>query len=749
MLKKKTIFFTSLIIGGCVIFSAGVHQYMNQTILFESSEEFLIELEMDEVKYDGNQMQFYGVVQETVEQKELSEPIVVFYYMDSLAEKDWWQSQHHEQKLVIEGQLSPPENNRNQYLFDYKQFLFNKRVHWILSADKIEMIPSNEGTTFWDNYSLSAVKQRLIEHIDRTMTPKTADYMKTLLLGDVGAFETELLEQFKDLGLLHLLSISGLHIQFLFSIFSYLLLRAGITKEFSYFILVPVLFFYGSLIGWGTSSFRAVVASFIALSAARFGIRISTLDIWSMTLIAALLIEPYQISSVGFQLSYGLSLLLVLFSKTFLVSRHNYLTQNLLISFVMTAASTPILMFHFFEFPWIGTIANLLFIPFFSWILIPLMIYLVLSFLFSGTIFFELLLKILETILSFPEWIASGLSKVPFNLIVTGRIPLFLMSVFCTALILWFVSLETKKHRKKAAIGTLIVFVTAVQYQTYSPFGEVVMIDVGQGDALLIKEPFGQGNYLIDTGGMISFGIEESWMQKESPSTVANRHVLPLLKAKGVRKLTTVFATHGDADHIQALKEIAEELPIEEVVFPTGTENKDLFRETAQVLQKQSVTLTSVVADKQIPVKVNSFLYVLWPFEAGEGGNEDSLVLYGQIGAYKWLFTGDLGVEEEQKLLVEYPNLKVDVLKVGHHGSHTSTSESIIQQIDPEVALISVKKANQFGHPHKEVIDLLEREHLQIFRTDLNGAVHYKYFPFGPSKRAIDFQTILLKEKIF
>ena len=749
MLKKKIIFFTSLIIGGCVIFLAGIHQYMNQTILFESSGEFLIELQMDDVKYDGNQMQFYGVVQETAEQKELSEPIVVFYYMDSLAEKDWWQTQHHEQTLVVEGRLSPPENNRNQYLFDYKQFLFNKRIHWILSADQIKMMPKNDGNTFWDNYSLSAVKQRLIEHIDRTMTPKTADYMKTLLLGDVGAFETELLEQFKDLGLLHLLSISGLHIQFLFSIFSYILLRAGMTKESSYFILVPVLFFYGSLIGWGTSSFRAVVASFIALSAARFAIRISTLDIWSMTLIAALLTEPYQISSVGFQLSYGLSLLLVLFSKTFLVSRHNYLTQNLLISFVMTVASTPILMFHFFEFPWIGTIANLLFIPFFSWILIPLIIYLVLSFLLSGTIFFELLLKILETILSFPEWIASGLSKVPFNLIVTGRIPLFLMSVFCTALILWFVTLETKKHRKKAAIGTLIVFLTAVQYQTYSPFGEVVMIDVGQGDALLIKEPFGQGNYLIDTGGMISFGIEEAWMQKESPSTVANRHVLPLLKAKGVRKLTTVFATHGDADHIQALKEIAEELPIEEVVFPTGTENKDLFRETAQVLQNQSVMLTSVVGDKQIPVKVNSFFYVLWPFEAGEGENEDSLVLYGQIGAYKWLFTGDLGVEEEQKLLLEYPNLKVDVLKVGHHGSHTSTSESFIQQIDPEIALISVKKANQFGHPHNEVIDLLEREHVQIFRTDLNGAVHYKYFPFRPSKRAIDFQTILLKEKIF
>lgn len=704
---------------------------------------------MDEVKYDGNQLQFYGIVKETAEQKNLSEKVVVFYYIDSLAEKDWWQSQHHKQKLIVEGELSSPEKNRNQYLFGYKQFLFNKRVHWILSADQLEVLPNHNSHTFWGNYSLSAIKERLMEHIDQTMTPKIGDYMMTLLLGDVGAFETELLQQFKDLGLLHLLSISGLHIQFLFSIFSYLLLRAGMTKESSYFILVPILFFYGSLIGWGTSPFRAVVTSFIALSAARFTIRISTLDVWSMTLIAALMIDPYQISSVGFQLSYGLSLLLVLFSKTFLVSRYNYWTHNLLISFVMTVASTPVLMFHFFEFPWIGTIANLLFIPFFSWVLIPLLIYLVLSFLISGTTFFELLLSILETVLSFPEWIASWLSKIPFNLIVTGRIPVFLMGIFCVALILWFMSLETRKHRKKALFGAAAVFLVTVQYQTYSPFGEVVMIDVGQGDAFLIKEPFGQGNHLIDTGGMISFGTEETWMQKETPSTVANRHVLPLLKAKGVRKLTTIFATHGDADHIQALKEIAEGVKIEEVVFPRGTEKKDLFRETAQILKKQSVTLTSVLADKKAPVKVNSFLYVLWPFEAGEGENKDSLVLYGQIGAYKWLFTGDLGVEEEQKLLEEYPNLKVDVLKVGHHGSHTSSSESFIRQIDPEIALISVKKANQFGHPHDEVIGLLEREQVKVFRTDLNGAVHYQYFPFEPKRHSVDFRIILLEDEKF
>ena len=609
-LKNKKVLLVSLALGSVIGLTTGWHHYSNHTKLLSDAGQFVVKVQPTDIKYDGNQIQFYGTIQETSQQQQLSEKVVVFYYAETLEEKEWWQSQKSIDKILIEGVLTQPEENRNQYQFDYQQYLFNRRIHWVLSADSLALISHSATNSFWERISLSAMKQHLLQHIDEHVTPKTGNYMKTLLLGDVGSFETELLQDFKDLGLLHLLSISGLHIQFLFAGLSYLLLRFGVTKETSYFILVPILFLYGSLIGWGTSAFRAVVVSFISLTALRFQLKLSSLDAWSLTLLLALLINPYQISSVGFQLSYLLSLLLILFSKTFLAPQQSYLKNNLMISFVMTVASIPVLMFHFFEFPWIGTIANLVFIPFFSWVLVPLLIYLVLSFLIAGTALFDGLLAVFEKVLSFPEWIAKGLSKIPFNLIVTGRIPLLLMMVFGAVLIIWFMALETKKGTGKASVCALLILIGVTQYQTYSPFTEVIVIDVGQGDAILIKEPFGKGNYLIDTGGTVSFAREE-WTEKKQPSTVANRNLIPLLKAKGIRHLDRVFATHGDADHIQALAELTDEIAIDEVVYPVGTEQKELFSDTVQVLKQHGVVLTSVLANREKPFKVTSSLYVV------------------------------------------------------------------------------------------------------------------------------------------
>ena len=741
-LKNKQVLITSLILGSVVGILTSWHHYSNDTKLLGDAEQFVVDVRSTDIKYDGNQIQFYGTVQETAQQKQLSEKVVVFYYAETLEEKEWWQSQNSIEKILVKGVLTPPESNRNQYQFDYQTYLFNRRIHWVLSADALTLMGNPKQNQWWNRFSMSHVKRQLVQHIDEQVTPKIGNYMKTLLLGDMESFESDLLEDFKDLGLLHLLSISGLHIQFLFAGLSYLLLRSGVTKETSYIVLVPVLFLYGSLIGWGTSAFRAIVVSFIALSAGRFQWKITSLDAWAITLLAALCIDPYQVSSVGFQLSYLLSLLLSLFSKTFLAPGQSVLTNNLKTSVVMTIASIPVLVFHFFEFPWMGTLANLIFIPFFSWVLIPLMVYLVLSFLIGETVLFASLMAVFEKVLSLPEWIAKSLSKIPFNLIVTGRIPLFLMLVFCGILFLWFIALDTKRGMRTATIGLLLTLIGVTQYQTYSPFTEVIAIDVGQGDAILIKKPFGQGNYLIDTGGSVSFKREE-WTEKKQSSTVASRSLIPLLKAKGVRHLDRVFATHGDADHIQALEELATEIDIDEVVYSAGTEQKELFYRTAQTLKKKGVVFTGVVANQEAPLKVTPDLYVVWPFEAGVGENKDSLVLYGKIGAYTWLFTGDMGIEEEQELLHRYPGLTADILKVGHHGSNTSTSAVFVQQLNPEAALISTKRNNQFGHPHTEVLDILKQEEVKIYRTDLQGAIQYTHSPlmlFDPRGR---FETVL------
>lgn len=136
-------------------------------------------------------------------------------------------------------------------------------------------------------------------------------------------------------------------------------------------------------------------------------------------------------------------------------------------------------------------------------------------------------------------------------------------------------------------------------------------------------------------------------------------------------------------------------------------------------------------------------LTVLWPIEVGEGGNNDSLVLYGKVGNYYWLFTGDVEEAGELELVAFYPHLKVDILKVGHHGSQTSTSEKFIQQIKPKIALISCGLNNRYNHPNGDVLGRLADLDTTIYRTDLQGSFRYTYSNYLNDKTRKDFQTIL------
>lgn len=119
---------------------------------------------------------------------------------------------------------------------------------------------------------------------------------------------------------------------------------------------------------------------------------------------------------------------------------------------------------------------------------------------------------------------------------------------------------------------------------------------------------------------------------------------------------------------------------------------------------------------------------VLSPYEKEDNKNDSSIVLHSEIGGLSWIFTGDMGEEGERELLSTFPQLQADILKVGHHGSKTSSSTLFLEQLQPKAALISVGKENRYGHPHGEVIGNLERNGIKVFRTDEDGSIIYKYY---------------------
>ncbi|WP_414840077.1 DNA internalization-related competence protein ComEC/Rec2 [Carnobacterium sp. TMP28] len=744
--KRLTLIIGSLLLSFLVILVTNVHQWTNQTKLTTEDKNFTLIIKPDQIKIDGDQLQFYATTDKSANTLPIAEKLVVFYTLNSIKEKKIWESQTTIVTVTISGNLEQPEKNRNQNQFNYQTFLKRKKVHWILKAETIQSLYQPK-STFLTKLKPANMRMALLKQIDKKFTVKVSQYMKTLLFADLNSLDKTTIQQFKEIGIIHLLSISGLHIQFFLTGLVYLLWRIGVTKETTFYIMLIVLPFYGNLTGWGTSVYRAIVMSLILLTCSHFKKVVSSLDVWSWTLLSAILIDPYQLFSVGFQLSYLLSLVLLILSQTyFTVSRFPIIT-NFMISFILMLVSIPILSYHFFEFSWIGIFANLLFVPLFTWLLLPIFIVLLISsFIFYQSSFFQYSVLSTEKMLTIIEKIAEMISELPFITIVTGRVPLFLTLIFSCSLIYFILTLEENRNsinrRLFSTLLLIISFILFSNYQRYSPFDKVIVIDVGQGDSIIIKKSFGRGNYLIDTGGSIAFETQE-WQKRKNPSSLAKRVVIPTLKSQGIGSLDQVLISHGDEDHCGALLDLTQSIKVKELIFPVGTLNKPSFQKAVSKIADSKTVIHEIIASEEKITAVNSTLAVLWPLSPGKGDNNDSMVLYGKIGSYFWLFTGDIE-DGENQLIQHYPNLKVDVLKVAHHGSQTSTSQNFIDFIQPKYTLISCGVNNRYNHPNSEVLNRIQSS--QIYRTDTNGAIHFNYIKIGKNGYKESFYPIL-KEK--
>ena len=231
------------------------------------------------------------------------------------------------------------------------------------------------------------------------------------------------------------------------------------------------------------------------------------------------------------------------------------------------------------------------------------------------------------------------------------------------------------------------------------------MIDVAQGDSTFIRYPHNKLNILIDTGGNYQY---------ETAKTI-----ITYLKSINVKKLDYLILTHGDYDHMGEAINLVNNFRVEKVIFNCGEFN-ELEQGLIKVLDKKKIPYYSCI--KELNIDDNK-LYFLNNKDYGNE-NDNSNVIYFNNNNYKFLFMGDAGVEGEQDLIEKYNLKDIDVLKVGHHGSKTSSSKKFINQINPKYSIISVGKNNRYGHPNDGVLDNLEDS--KIYRTDQDGSIMFK-----------------------
>lgn len=275
------------------------------------------------------------------------------------------------------------------------------------------------------------------------------------------------------------------------------------------------------------------------------------------------------------------------------------------------------------------------------------------------------------------------------------------------------------RRQKKLVVG-LSLLIALLFFLTKHPLEqEVTVINVGQGDSIFLRDLRGK-TLMIDVGGKPDFGAKEPWQERRTSSN-ASRTVIPYLRSRGVGRIDQLVLTHTDADHIGDLEEVAKAFAIGEILVSQGSLTEEAFVARLKALRVRVRVLT---AGDSLPI-MGSRLQVLYPWETGDGGNNDSIVLYGRLLDKTFLFTGDLE-EGELDLVKRYPDLPVDVLKAGHHGSKGSSYPEFLAHIGADVALVSAGLNNRYQHPHQETLERFEEADMTVYRTDQDGAIRFR-----------------------
>lgn len=721
LLRDKEVYIQTLICLVLFIVIIKVHELRNITELTGTEEHFLVSLDRSSLKVDGDYLSFTGKVEQT-KKKELNEKVEIQYYIQSIEEKEEWINYLPPKKVLIKGTLVEPSPNTNFNQFNYQEYLKRRKINWQLKTQEISKIEQgNKRINFME--CIDSLRFKIIHHMNTKFHEKVASYLKVLFMAEGSALAKETKESYQTLGLIHLFSISGFHISYLAKICQRLFLRLGISHERTNIILLILLPFYGLLAGMSVSIFRAVMQKMLQIISVISGKKIESIDAWALTMIFSLIMNPYSIFELSFQLSYCLSGVIIIIQESKWLHQLTILKESLFYSLLAMLISLPFLAYHFYEISWLTVISNLLFIPLFSYLIYPSLSFLFMSsFLFANSAFFLKLNKLFATILLKMELFLSLITELfDFNLVI-GRLPYIILALLVLIIIHLLKKIE---QQNMPSVFIILSLILCLMWNRLSPIGYVIILDVGQGDSILIKEPNTRKVSLIDTGGQIQWQEKEEWQERDYNFNIGQNIVVPTLKSFGISTIDRLYISHPHEDHMGEICNISQKIQIKEIAGNKETLKDQSFQEQVSNIRDKKIVEIETLSNLDYPTLDSVALHPILEYQ---DKNNQSLVLYVKIGEDYWLFTGDLEKEGEKDLIQTFPSLKIDYLKVGHHGSSTSSTNEFLECVAPRAAFISVGKKNSFGHPSEEIIQSFLDKKIEVYSTKEEGSIKIIYF---------------------
>lgn len=661
--------------------------------------------------------------------------------------------------LTITGVLQQPQSKRNPGGFDYRAYLERQNVSGIIQHQGLLQIGKQAGflPLRWIE-SLRFRTERIIEYAYSEQDTSSnneislhAQLLKGILLGKRGDVPSETLDMFRNSGTFHVLAVSGLHVG-LIALFCYLGLSIfRMPKKMVCLLTILGVILYACLVGFRPSVFRASLMAILFLFATIID---RDADIYNLLAVAALvllIINPTQLWDVGFQLSFVAVAAIVFFvSKMEKPFRKFWDTEEsveytrfqkmrrsavkwLVLSYLVTLAAqigtSPLIAYHFYRTYPLGIIVG----PF-AVGLVSLIVGVGMASVCVGFIWLPLakLLGIANQIIMLIFLRLIGIFGQDWGIVKIAPPTVGLILIYiaiCVCIAQWRYLYKQWRIAGLIGLSILTIWIWDRGFNEEGRLLEIITLDVGQGDAAVIRFPDKQV-MLVDGGIQHTYYDEKRNRQVEYD--VGKRIIEPFLDSENIRRIDMVMLTHPDLDHGGGLAYILQNYDVKHLV---GIPDMELDSSTHNRLRNIAISQKlpySYPYAGDIEFTQSATLSLLHPIDADETNlidddkNNDSLVLKLSYGLVDILFSGDIEANAEERILKSQQDLRSEIIKVPHHGSRTSSTAEFLDAVQPRYAIYSLGKGNRYQFPHADVVSRYQDRNCVQLRTDQLGAIILK-----------------------
>jgi len=627
-------------------------------------------------------------------------------------------------KIKVSAKITPLKDFQNFNLSSLKEYLKNQNIHnraYSKSPLLVEKIKS--GNKYSILRIISFLRSKFLQKIEEHFTYKTEKafssqgaILEALLLGERGRIPDSISRTFQNSGLYHLFAISGAHIAIISFLFFSMFKIIKIPTRISYILLIVFLIIYALLVEGRPSVIRATIMTLAFLFGKLIWKDVNLINTISMSAFFLLIINPFNLFALGFQLTFAATFSIILFLPKIIKYLPRFplkISELFAISLTAQLGVLPFIARAFNRVAFSSLILNFAALPLIGVIMACGYIFLPLSFI--STSLARIIVKVIICLIDLLITTSHLFDSLTF---ISYRIPTpKLLTIIGYFLFLFLLLLPSRIKKQKLIFSLCFIaaFVIIITYpfKSNSKTLKFTFIDVGQGDSILIEFP-GRKKMLIDGGGFPVGTFD-----------VGERVVSPFLWRKGIKKIHYLILTHSHPDHLNGLKAVARNFKIGEyweTFSPLQDKTYTSFKKSLSPL----VTLRRMFRN-QILTENNVRIEVLHPQEAKSdvlfANNDQSLVLRFIYGKTTFLLTGDIEIKSENEILQTEQEISSQVMKSPHHGSNSSSSMAFLKKVSPAIVVISVGEGNWYRFPSSEVLKRYDEIGSKVFRTDIHGAV--------------------------